>query len=106
MISVEPPHWRCYSAPLEAPMRHQFVLDKRSKQILDDLAQYRGGNRSRVVREALVALADMETRLDKIEADPAFQEMMQRSDADIRAGRVVSHEEVKRRLRRKHSKKR
>ncbi len=87
-------------------MRHQFVLDKRSTQILDDLAQYRGGNRSRVVREALVALADMETRLDKIEADPAFQEMMQRSDEDIRAGRVVSHEEVKRRLRRKHSKKR
>jgi hypothetical protein len=54
----------------------------------------------------LLALADMETRLDKIEADPAFQEMMQRSDEDIRAGRVVSHEEVKRRLRRKHSKKR
>jgi predicted transcriptional regulator len=48
----------------------------------------------------------METRLDKIEADPAFQEMMQRSDEDIRAGRVVSHEEVKGRLRRKHSKKR
>ena len=45
-------------------------------------------------------------RLDKIEADPAFQEMMQRSDEDIRTGRVVSHEEVKRRLRRKHGKKR
>jgi predicted transcriptional regulator len=87
-------------------MRHQFVLDKRSKQILDDLVQYRGGNRSRVVREALVALADMEARVDKIDADPAFQERMQRSDQDIRAGRVVSHEEVKRRLRLKHSKKR
>ena len=71
-----------------------------------NLAQYRGGNRSRVIRETLVALADMEARLDKIEADPAFQEMMQRSDEDIRAGRVVSHEEVKRCLRRKHSKKR
>src|SRR5229473_881620 len=90
MISVEPPHWRCYSAPLEAPMRHRFVRDKRSKLILDDLAQYRGGNRSRVVREALVALAGMETRLDKIEEDPAFQEMMRRSDADIRAGRAIT----------------
>jgi len=55
--------------------------------------------------KALLALAYMETRLDKIEADPAFQEMMQRSDEDIRAGRVVSHEEINR-LRRKHSKKR
>jgi predicted transcriptional regulator len=61
---------------------------------------------SRVVREALVALADMEDRLDKIEADPAFLEMMRQSDDDIRAGRVVSHEEVKRRLRRKHGEKR
>ena len=87
-------------------MRHQFVLDKRSKQILDDLAQYRGGNRSRVVREALVTLADMEDRLDKIEADPAFLEMMRQSDDDIRAGRIVSHEEGKRRLRRKYGKKR
>jgi hypothetical protein len=75
-------------------MRHQFVLDKRSKKILDDLAQYRGGNRSQVVREALVTLADMEDRLDKIEADPAFQKMMADSDQAIRGGRVTPHEVV------------
>ena len=86
-------------------MRQQFVLDKRSKKILDDLAQYRGGNRSLVVREALFHFADMEERLEKIEADPAFLQMMRRSDADIRAGRVVSHEEVKRQLRRKRQSK-
>src|SRR5260370_20235071 len=43
-----------------------------------------GGNRSRVVREALVTLADMEARLDKIDADPAFQKMMADSDQAIR----------------------
>lgn len=70
-------------------MRHQFVLDQRSKEILDDLAQYRDGNRSRVVREALATLADMQDRLDKIEADPAFQKMMADSDQAIREGRVT-----------------
>ncbi len=75
-------------------MRHQFVLDKRGKKILDDLAHYRGGNRSRVVREALVTLADMEARLDKIETDPAFQKMMADSDQAIREGRVTPHEVV------------
>jgi predicted transcriptional regulator len=75
-------------------MRYQFVLDKRSKKVLDDLAQYRGGNRSRVVREALVTLADMEARLDKIEADPAFEKMMADSDQAIREGRVTPHEVV------------
>jgi predicted transcriptional regulator len=82
-------------------MRHQFVLDKRSKEILDDLAQYRGGNRSQVVREALLRLADMEDSLEQMEADPAFLDMMHRSDGDIRAGRVISHDQVKRQLRRK-----
>jgi predicted transcriptional regulator len=75
-------------------MRHQFVLDKRSKQILDDLAQYRGGNRSLVVREALVTLADMEARIDKVETDPAFQKMMADSEKAIREGRVTPHEVV------------
>ena len=75
-------------------MRYQFVLDKRSKKILDDLAQYRGGNRSMVVREALLRLADMEDSLEKIESDPAFRKMMVDSDAAIRAGHVTSHEAV------------
>jgi predicted transcriptional regulator len=75
-------------------MRKQFVLDKRTNKLLDDLASYRGGNRSLVIREAIQVLSDMEDRLDQIEADPAFQAMMAKSDEDIRLGRVVSHEEV------------
>ena len=84
-------------------MRHQFVLDKRSKEILDELAQYRGGNRSRVVREALLHFADREANLEKIEADPAFQKMMADSDAAIRAGRVTPHETVVRMARAKRN---
>jgi hypothetical protein len=53
-------------------MRHQFVLDKRTKKILDELALYRGGNRSMVVPEALLRLADREESLEKVESDPAF----------------------------------
>jgi predicted transcriptional regulator len=75
-------------------MRRQFVLDKRTNRLLEDLASYRAGNRSMVVREAIQLYADMEARLDKVESDPAFQEMMAKSDADIRAGRVIPHSEV------------
>jgi predicted transcriptional regulator len=75
-------------------MRRQFVLDKRTNQLLEDLASYRAGNRSMVVREAIQLYADMEDRLDKVEADPAFQKMMAKADADIRAGRVIPHSEV------------
>ncbi len=77
-------------------MRKQFVLDKRTNKLLEELASYRGGNRSLVIREAIQVYADMEDRLDKIEADPAFQEMMAKSDADIKAGRVIPHSEVMR----------
>ena len=75
-------------------MRHQFVLDKRTNKLLEELASYRDGNRSVSVREAIQLYADMEDRLDKIEADPAFQKMMAKSDADIKAGRVIPHSEV------------
>jgi predicted transcriptional regulator len=75
-------------------MRHQFVLDKRTNELLEELASYRDGNRSVIVREAIQLYADMEERLDKIEANPAFQEMMAKSDADIKAGRVIPHSEV------------
>jgi hypothetical protein len=36
----------------------------------------------------------MEDRLERIEADPAFQKMMEESDRAIREGRVTPHEEV------------
>ena len=75
-------------------MRHQFVLDERTNELLEELASYRDGNRSVIVREAIQLYADMEDRRDKIEADPAFQKMMAKSDADIKAGRVIPHSEV------------
>lgn len=75
-------------------MRKQFVFDKRTEKLLDELASYRGGNRSLVVREAIQIYSDMEDRLEKIEADPAFQKMMEESDRAIREGRVTPHEEV------------
>jgi len=77
-------------------MRHQFVLDKKSNRLLEELAESRGGNRSRVVREAIVLYADQEAFLEKVESDPKFNKMMEKSAADIRAGRVYSHEEAKR----------
>ncbi len=77
-------------------MRHQFVLDRKSNRLLNELAESRGGNRSRVVREAIAAYADQEAYLETIEADPKFIEMMEKSAADIRAGRVYSQEEAER----------
>jgi len=77
-------------------MRHQFVLDKKSKRLLEELAESRGGNRSRVVREAIFLYAEQEAYLEKIESDPKFVRMMEKSAADIKAGRVFSHEEAKR----------
>ena len=90
-------------------MRKQFVLDKRTEKLLDELASYRGGNRSLVIREAIQIYSDMEDRLEKIEADPAFQKMMEESDRAIREGRVTPHEEVVRKskaLRKRNAKKR
>jgi predicted transcriptional regulator len=83
-----------YRSPRRIKMRRQFVLDKRTNKLLEELASYRAGNRSMVVREAIQLYADMEDRLDKIEADPGFQRMMEKSDADIKAGRVMTHAEV------------
>ncbi len=82
-------------------MRKQFVLDKKSIQLLDELAETRAGNRSQVVREAIGLYAAMEASLEEIEANPKFIEMMERSAADIRAGRVHSQEEVEKHLAKK-----
>lgn len=79
-------------------MRCQFVLDEGTNHLLNELAGARAGNRSFVVREAIQRYADLEAVLEEAEARPAFLKMMERSEADIRAGRVYTHEEVKRRL--------
>lgn len=86
-------------------MRHQFVLDKKSKRLLDELAESRGGNRSQVVREAIAFYADQEEYLEKIESDPKFIEMMEKSAADIRGGRVSEQAEVERRFANKRKRK-
>ena len=46
----------------------------------------------------------MEDRLEEIETNPAFQAMMAKSAADIKAGRVIPHEEVVRPARAKTAK--
>ena len=79
--------------------RRQFVLDERTNKLLEELAADRAGILSFVVREAIQLYADMDSRLDQIEQDPEFQRMMERSEDDIRVGRLVSHEEGKRRFR-------
>ena len=79
-------------------MRRQFVLDKETHSILEELAASRAGNRSFVVREAIRFYAAYESRLDEVEKDPKFLRMMARTEADIRAGRTYTQAEVKRRL--------
>jgi predicted transcriptional regulator len=85
-------------------MRRQFVLDKKTEKLLSELASNSAGNRSMVIRTAVQVLADMEDRLDQIEGTPTFQQMMAKSDSDIAAGRVLTHEEVLRMVRTKRSK--
>lgn len=87
------------------PVRRQFVLDKRTNKLLEELASYRAGNCSLVVRQAIQVYANMEDRLDKIEADPSFQRMMDESERDIRKGRVTPHAKLLRMLRTRRKKK-
>lgn len=81
------------------PKRRQFVLDERTNRLLEELAADRAGNLSFVVREAIQLYAQMEDRLDQIESDADFQQMMERSASDIRTGRVVPHLRAKKRSR-------
>lgn len=82
-------------------VRRQFVLDKKSNQLLEELAETRAGNRSLVVREAIGFYAAMEASLEEIESNPEFVKMMEKTAADIRAGRVYTQEEVEHRLAKK-----
>ena len=82
-------------------MRRQFVLDAQSEKLLDRLAASRAGNRSFVIREAIALYASLEDRLAEIEAEPGFQRLMRQTAADIEAGRVLTHAQVKKLVRRK-----
>ncbi len=77
------------------PRRRQFVLDEKTNDLLEELAADRAGNLSYVVRETIQLYARYQDQLDEIEANPVLQQLMRRSAEDIRAGRVVSHGEVK-----------
>jgi len=79
-------------------MRRQFVLDKKSSRLLEELAETRAGNKSLVVREAIGLYAAMEASLEEIESNPKFVKMMERTAEDLREGRVYSQEEVERHL--------
>lgn len=78
-------------------IRRQFVLDRKTDRLVKELAREGYGSRSRVVRDAVALLAEREAMFERIESDPDFIAMMERSEKDFRAGRVVSHEEVVRR---------
>jgi hypothetical protein len=52
-----------------------------------------------VVRHAIQVCSDMEDRWEEIETNPAFQAMMAKSAAYIKAGRVIPREDVVRRSR-------
>jgi hypothetical protein len=54
-------------------MRRQFVLDRATNRLLNQLAAENAGVHSHVVRQAIHLFADMEARLDALEADPAFR---------------------------------
>jgi phospholipid N-methyltransferase len=77
-------------------MRQQIILDRKTNQLLNELAKSRGCNRSRVVCEAILVYADREANLEKVESDPKFIEMMKKSAADNKAARVFSQKEAKR----------
>jgi len=80
-------------------IRRQFVLDHKTERLLRDLTADGNGNASRIVREAIRQYAEREGMFEAVESDPGFIAMMERSEADFRAGRFVTHEEVKRKIR-------
>ncbi len=86
-------------------MRCQFVLDKQTHSMLEELAEARAGNRSFVVREAIRLYAACESRVDELEKDPGFLRMMESTEAAIRDGRTLAHAEVKKRARQLNRKK-
>jgi predicted transcriptional regulator len=80
-------------------LRRQFVLDRKTDRLLRELAADHGGNSSAVVREAIQAYAEREAALDAVESEPGFIAMMERSERDFRAGRYITLDELKKRLR-------
>ena len=80
-------------------LRKQFVLDPYTERVLRKLAGRIPGNRSAVVRAAIHHYADIEKGLEGIEENPAFIKMMEESDRAEKEGRYITHEELKRQIR-------
>jgi hypothetical protein len=82
-------------------MRSQFMLDAETDWLIDRLAAVHAGDRSRVVREPIRLYADlyadMAAMLDEAERSAGLQRTMKRSAADIKAGRVLSTPQLRRR---------
>lgn len=84
--------------------RVQVVLDDDTYRLLQDLAAPRAGNKSFVVREALRNFANreqVERALDAILTQRQAKEAMDEGISAYRRGRLVSHEAVIDRLRRR-----
>ncbi len=84
----------------------QVVLDEETYGLLQDLAGPRAGNKSFVVREALRHFADREQldrTLDAVLGQRHAREAMDAGIAAQRAGRLVPHATVVKRLRRQHA---
>jgi hypothetical protein len=81
--------------------RRQILLDDKSDRILDRLAQFHSGGRSRAIREALKMHETMEGMLSELEALHAdeLKRQKERSESEFREGKVVTLEEMKRRHR-------
>ncbi len=85
----------------------QIVLDDSSYRLLKELASPRAGNQSFVVREAIRYFAErekVERALDAVLVQPHAREAMDAGIAAWREGRLRSHHEVVRRIRRRKAK--
>ncbi len=85
----------------------QVVLDEESYRLLKELASPRAGNQSFVVREAIRYFADrerVERALDSVLIQPHARAAMDAGIAAWREGRLRSHRDVVRRVRRRKAK--
>jgi hypothetical protein len=81
--------------------RRQILLDDKSDRILEEMAQFHSGNRSRVIREALKTHKTVDAILLEMERACAVElrEQKSRSERSFREGTAVPWEQVKRRNR-------
>jgi len=79
--------------------RRQLTVDRKTYLQIEQLSLAEGRSRDAVLRDLLKTYALLDTRLNAIEANPGFRDLMERSERDFRSGRVVTHTQVRRRFR-------